>query len=61
MANTTIDSSGLEYLESRRDKLRDIAAVLNIRKNQKEEQDRVGILAEEKLKEIKSYQKLAFG
>lgn len=42
MANVTVDSSELEYLKSCRDKLRDIAAVL----------DEVEISTEEKLKEI---------
>lgn len=49
MANTTIDTSELEYLKSCRDKLRDIAVIINEEKEKNEE----GKSSEDKLKEIK--------
>ncbi len=52
MGNTNIDKSELEYLKSCRDKLRDIAAILNIRERGEEEQNKKDTLPEEKLKEI---------
>lgn len=62
MANAKIDSAELEYLKSCRDKLRDIAVVLNIRERGEEERTKKetspgvrpedSASREEKLKEI---------
>ena len=52
MANAKIDSTELEYLKSCRDKLRDIAAILNIKERGEEEQNKKETPPEEKLKEI---------